>query len=73
MDHTPSYLWRSATWEISRVVVAYLEAVAGGPSQWEEDETLQRAVEIRDGIVQNPKILRFQKRSEQYPHLVGEC
>ena len=73
VDHTPSYLWRSATWEISRVVVAYLEAVAGGPSQWEKDETLQRAVEIRDGIVQNPKILRFQKRSEQYPHLVDEC
>jgi len=60
VDHTPSYLWRSASWEISRVVVAYLERVMRGPDGWQDDETLRRAVEIRDGQIVNPKILRFQ-------------
>jgi alanine dehydrogenase len=30
VDHTPSYLWRSASWEISAVVVSYLETIMGG-------------------------------------------
>ncbi len=62
VDHTPSYLWRSASWEISEVVVAYLEKVMGGPESWERDETLRRAIEIRDGEILNPKILSFQER-----------
>ncbi|MGD2114159.1 MAG: N(5)-(carboxyethyl)ornithine synthase [Acidobacteriota bacterium] len=62
VDHTPSYLWKSATWEVSRVVVAYLGRVLGGPERWREDETLHRAVEILRGKIVNPKISRFQGR-----------
>ncbi len=61
VDHTPSYLWRSASWEISKVVVPYLEKVIGGPERWEEDETLRRAIEIKGGEIRNPKILSFQQ------------
>jgi alanine dehydrogenase len=61
VDHTPSYLWRSASWEISKVVVPYLEKVIGGPGRWEEDETLRRAIEIKGGEIRNPKILSFQQ------------
>lgn len=42
-----------------------------GPAAWEADETLRRAVEIRDGVVQNPTILAFQGRAAEYPHLAA--
>ncbi len=70
VDHTPSYLWDSASWEISAALLKYLPAVMGGPDRWQKDETIRRAIEIRDGVVQNPKILSFQERSREYPHLV---
>ena len=68
VDHTPSYLWQSASWEISRVVVAFLETIMAGPEAWEQNETIRRAIEIGDGVIQNPKILSFQNRSPDYPH-----
>lgn len=45
--------------------------VLEGPAAWEADETLRRAVEIRDGVVQNPTILAFQGRAAEYPHLAA--
>ena len=69
VDHTPSYLWRSASWELNRVVLPFLEAVMNGPEAWEKSETIRRAIEIWDGVVQNPKILSFQSRAEAYPHV----
>lgn len=62
VDHTPSYLWRSATWEISSVVVAFLGRVLGGPESWAADETLRRAIEIQDGAILNEKILSFRQQ-----------
>jgi len=70
VDHTPTYLWRSASWELSRVVVAFIEAVMNGPEAWNKCETLGRAIEIREGVIQNDKITRFQKRTAEYPHHV---
>ena len=40
----------------------------GGPDSWEKDETIRRSIEIKNGVVQNPKILSFQNRSPDYPH-----
>lgn len=68
VDHSPSLLWNSATWEISRAVMPYLRTLLAGPEAWEREETFRRAIEIRDGVVQNPKILAFQRRAEEYPH-----
>ena len=70
VDHSPSYLWNSATWEISEALAPYLEPVLAGPAAWEADETLARAIEIRDGVVGNPKILEFQGRAAEPPHPV---
>ncbi len=70
VDHSPSYLWSSATWENSEALLAYLPVVAAGPEAWEADETIRRAVEIRDGVVVNPRILSFQHRSAEPPHRV---
>jgi alanine dehydrogenase len=68
VDHTPSYLWNAASWEISNSLIPYLPLVMEGPERWEESETIRRAIEIKDGVVQNPKILSFQNRQEEYPH-----
>jgi alanine dehydrogenase len=69
VDHSPSYLWNSATWENSEAVIPFLRPVMDGPAAWEADQTIRRAIEIRNGIIQNPAILGFQHRSAQYPHL----
>jgi len=68
VDHSPSLLWNSATWEISEALLPHLRLVLAGPQAWEADPTIQRALEIRGGIIQNPDILSFQHRSPQYPH-----
>jgi alanine dehydrogenase len=68
VDHSPSYLWRSASWELSRAVLPFVETVMGGPERWEEDETIARAIEIRAGCVLNERILSFQGRASEYPH-----
>ncbi len=70
VDHSPSYLWRSASWELSRAVLPFLGTVLDGPAAWERDETIARAIEIRDGRVQNDRILSFQDREPEYPHRV---
>lgn len=61
VDHTPSYSWKSATWEISDVVVQYLAQVLEGPEAWLKDPTLDRAVEILRGEIRNEKILTLQQ------------
>lgn len=68
VDHSPSFLWNSATWEISEALLEYLPVVMSGPAGWEADETIRRAIEIRDGHVENPRILSFQGRTPSYPH-----
>jgi alanine dehydrogenase len=68
VDHSPSYLWNSATWEISDALLRYLPIVMAGPQAWDGDETIRRAIEIRDGRVQNPRILSFQHRTDTYPY-----
>ena len=70
VDHSPSYLWNSATWEISEALLPHLETVLAGPTAWDETPTITRAIEIRDGVVLNPAILAFQHRDQAYPHHV---
>jgi alanine dehydrogenase len=68
VDHTPSYLWNSASWEISRALLPFLPIVMAGHESWERNETIRRAIEIREGVVENQKIISFQHRSPDYPH-----
>ena len=63
VDHSPSYLWSSATWENSNALIPFLRPVLEGAAAWDADETLSRAIEIRDGRVVNPAILAFQGRA----------
>ncbi len=68
VDHSPSYLFDASTWEISEALIPYLGPVLDGPPAWADNETIRKAIEVRDGVVQNPKILSFQHRSPDYPH-----
>ncbi|WP_229872514.1 N(5)-(carboxyethyl)ornithine synthase [Promicromonospora soli] len=68
VDHSPSYLWNSATWEISEAILPFLRTVMEGPAAWAKDLTISRAIEIHDGVIQNQSILSFQDREPVYPH-----
>ncbi len=68
VDHSPSYLWNSATWEISEAILPFLRTVMEGPTAWAKDLTVSRAIEIHDGVIQNQSILSFQDREPVYPH-----
>ena len=70
VDHSPSYLWSSATWDNSAALIPFLRTVLSGSKQIEADETLRRATEIRDGHVMNPAILTFQRRGAEHPYAV---
>ena len=70
VDHSPSYLWNSATWENSEALLPHIKTVLAGPARWKATPTISRAVEIRDGVILNPSILSFQHRDDAYPHAV---
>ncbi|MEO5654039.1 MAG: N(5)-(carboxyethyl)ornithine synthase [Marmoricola sp.] len=71
VDHSPSYLWSSATWENSEALLPFLPVVMAGPEAWDENETISRAIEIRAGHLINPAIAAFQGRSSTHPHPVA--
>ncbi len=68
VDHTPSYLWESATRMISTPLLAHLPAVVAGRDSWARHETLRRAVDIDRGVITREAILSFQHREAAYPH-----
>ncbi len=68
VDHSPSFYWNSASWEISEALLPFLSKVIGGPNMWEKNKTISKSIEILKGVIQNPKILSFQNREKEYPH-----
>ena len=68
VDHTPSYLWESATRSISAALIVYLKTVLAGREAWQEDETIRQAINIDSGVILNKSILSFQNRKIEYPH-----
>jgi len=68
VDHTPSYLWDSASRSISAAAIVHLKTILAGPTQWQNNETIRRAVNIDQGIIMKPSILSFQNRSLDTPH-----
>jgi alanine dehydrogenase len=68
VDHSPSLLWEAATWEISRALLPLLAPLMDGAEGWTQDQTISKAIEIRDGRVLNPKIFSFQGRDPEFPH-----
>ncbi|MCX7554136.1 N(5)-(carboxyethyl)ornithine synthase [Marinicella sp. S1101] len=69
VDHTPSYLWESATRSISAALIVHLPTVLSGYAGWQQSETIKRAINIDGGLIKNLAILSFQNRNIDYPHL----
>ena len=68
VDHTPSYLWESATRSISAALIVYMDAVLAGRGAWQNNETIKQAICIDSGVIHNHSILTFQQRELHYPH-----
>jgi alanine dehydrogenase len=68
VDHSPSLLWNSATWEISEALMPFLRTVMEGPASWASSETIRRSIEIDGGRIRNAAIIEFQGRSSEYPY-----
>ena len=68
VDHTPSYLWESATRSISAALIVYLATVVPGRDILQQKETIRKAINIDGGVIQKPDILSFQGRESTYPH-----
>ncbi|WAB82499.1 N(5)-(carboxyethyl)ornithine synthase [Microcella daejeonensis] len=68
VDHSPSLLWNSTTWEISEALMPFVRTVMEGPESWAASETIRRAIEIEGGRVRNPAILAFQGRAAEHPY-----
>lgn len=70
VDHTPSYFWESASRSISAALLVHVPSVITGRSNWKNNLTIQNAINIDEGVVVKPTILRFQNRRSEYPHFV---
>lgn len=68
VDHTPSYLWESASRSLSAALIVYLPTILGGPESWMKDTTIRKAINIQDGVVKKESVLTFQNRMPDYPH-----
>jgi len=68
VDHTPSYLWESASRSISAALIVHLSTVVEGRESWLQNETIRRAINLDKGVIQKPAILSFQGREPSYPH-----
>ncbi len=68
VDHTPSYLWESASRSISAALIVYLQTVFEGPESWHGNETIRRAIVIEQGVIKQPQILSFQNRHHEFPY-----
>jgi N5-(carboxyethyl)ornithine synthase len=68
VDHTPTYLWESASRSISAALIVHIPSVVAGRESWQQNETIRRAVNIDAGVVVKPAILSFQHRKPDYPH-----
>lgn len=68
VDHTPSYLWESATRSISAALIVHLPDMLKGREGWKKNKTIENAINIDRGAIKKASILSFQNRSSVYPH-----
>ncbi|MFH6770020.1 N(5)-(carboxyethyl)ornithine synthase [Gaetbulibacter aquiaggeris] len=70
VDHTPSYFWESASRSISAAMIVHLPSVIAGRESWQENKTIENAINVNKGVIVKDTILRFQNREKAYPHKV---
>ncbi len=72
VDHTPSYYWESASRSISAALIVHVPSVISGRESWNENKTIQNAINVDNGVIVKDHILRFQNREAIYPHHINE-
>jgi len=72
VDHTPSYLWESASRSISAALIVHLTTVVAGRENWLQNETIKQAINIDAGIIKKPNIISFQNRETFYPYTIRD-
>ena len=70
VDHTPSYLWESASRSISAALIVYLQTILDGHKSWMEDSTIKNAINTDKGVIKKESVLTFQNRKSNYPHKI---
>ena len=68
VDHTPSYLWESASRSISAALIVYLDTILEGHESWMKNPTIQNAINTDKGVIKKDSVLTFQNRKPEYPH-----
>lgn len=68
VDHSPSLFYKTASLEHSKTAWPHVKDVIDGEVGWARNPTVGKAIEIKEGVVINPKILSLQKREKDYPH-----
>ncbi len=68
VDHTPSYLWESASRSISAALIVYLSTILEGHDGWMKNITIQKAINTDKGVIKKESVLTFQHRMPTYPH-----
>ena len=66
VDHTPTLLWDSASWQISSALLPFLPDFAAQ----KPNEVLNCATDMRDGKILNPDVIAYQNRAPEYPYAV---
>lgn len=69
VDHTPSYLWESASRSISAALVVHLPDIMEGHEYWKQNRTIYNAINIHAGEIKKESILSFQNRDKTYPYV----
>jgi alanine dehydrogenase len=64
VDHAPSLLWDSASWEISNCIRPYLSYIVDET----DNKVLEDATDIKAGKILNKDIFSFQNRSLVFPY-----
>ncbi|WP_150468510.1 N(5)-(carboxyethyl)ornithine synthase [Francisella sp. SYW-9] len=69
VDHTPTYLWETATRVISNALINYLPTlILNKNDKSSKKKTLKNATDIKNGTIQNKEIISFQNRQKKYPY-----
>jgi alanine dehydrogenase len=68
VDHTPGYLWESASRSISAALVVHLPDIMKGHEHCEQNRTIYNAINIVKGEIRKESIISFQNRDSVYPY-----
>ncbi len=58
VDHTPSYLWESASRSISAALIVYLSVILEGHKSWMKNSTIQKAINVDEGVIIKESVLQ---------------